>query len=123
MRKIQIDLDLVYKSYVNGESVTKLAKKYKVDRSSLTDKLRANYDFPLPQGKFKKIGLEDRDYVVDLYEQGLTLTALAEEFHVHHEAIRKILIKAGVKRRKTGPDSINTAKKGDEDEEVLLTQS
>lgn len=46
--------------------------------------------------------LSRRRQAVMLYRDGLTLRAIAEKMGVSHQAVHKLLVKAGVERRPRG---------------------
>jgi Mor family transcriptional regulator len=93
----------LYAEYVAGSPIIELAKKHKIHPTAIYAGFAlAQYPVNLPQSDSRrKISLEDEAYLIDLYEQGKTLLELAEEFKLSHQGIAKIIMRNGVKVRRT----------------------
>lgn len=97
-----MDYQGLYNRYIQGESIRELANEHELHFTTLYNNLKHFQPFPVPSGRYKKIGDEDRAWIADLYQQGATIQMLADEWHVAKRTITQILDKAGIKRRKAG---------------------
>lgn len=78
--------------YTAGEKTPALSQAFGISESGVRDLLRA--EGVILRGR--AITPEDAEQAVHLYEQGLTITAVAEHLRYAHGTIRTVLLKRGL---------------------------
>jgi group I intron endonuclease len=88
---VELELDVIYR-YQSGDSATRLAGRYRVDRGTILNTLR-RYGV---QVRHRGLPVELEPEVIKKYSSGTTILQLSKEYDVSEQALSKMITRNGL---------------------------